>query len=527
MKKILLLSLTALVSAISFGQNAFKEKNELTKSTIADKKLPAIVKEKNNPAIVDYSYYYEENHFRQTTEINTALGVTYANGLDSGQVWTYTVKEKGAGANAYWQRPVQGIPLYDTLSLNKIYFIGKGLKSGGSTVKVSVFAKDFTTLLGTTNVTASTSLAYQTATFASPIKSNDSVYVVFDMNTVADSFQIAKTNSYLNGLDVSFISGASSAVTYNATIPFLGDAATLAYAPSYSSFLGSINDGYDFYIVPMVSYTLRNKFSVNDNNICVGDSVTFTSANGHLTNPIFSYFKWSQLVNGSPFLPTKYNYDANAGSTFTTSTTLKGGKKYTTAGTFTAKAIASISAWTISTTQRDTATFTITVNAIPSAPVIAATGGTPTIGGAIGVCGGSSATISVNSPGAGTYAWSNAGSGSSINTSTAATYTVTNTANGCTSPASNAVTIVNCSELNENASSVFSVYPNPANDILNVELNVENAVITLVSTEGKVIETRNASNAVETLNVKGLNAGVYFLNINANNNTYNQKVIIK
>jgi hypothetical protein len=344
------------------------------------------------------------------------------------------------------------------------------------------------------------------------------------MATVADSFKMVQTHSIWEGYD--FGTQAAPKV-FNTALPFETQGYIMAFAANNASILGYDYKDFDFLIRPTFAYRVKSSFTSSDadNSICLGDSISFTNSNtAHVKNPILNVYEWNTLADNVAPYYTKYIY--SVGATAVLSGTQSGGIKYPAAGTYTAKALLNLAPWT-SATKRDTATFITVVNAIPSAPVIAATGGTPTIGGAIGVCGGSSATISVNSPGAGTYAWSNAGSGSSINTSTAATYTVTNTANGCTSPASNAVTIVNCSELNENASSVFSVYPNPANDMLNVELNVENAVITLVSTEGKVIETRNASNAVETLNVKGLNAGVYFLNINANNNTYNQKVIIK
>jgi len=82
------------------------------------------------------------------------------------------------------------------------------------------------------------------------------------------------------------------------------------------------------------------------------------------------------------------------------------------------------------------------------------------------------------------------------------------------------------SGLSELSSTSFSVYPNPSNDIVTVTLSDElyNGTIRLMSTEGKVIESREFTNsAAQTFDVKSLNSGVYFFQVG--NTT--QKVIIK
>ncbi len=82
------------------------------------------------------------------------------------------------------------------------------------------------------------------------------------------------------------------------------------------------------------------------------------------------------------------------------------------------------------------------------------------------------------------------------------------------------------SGINELAVSSFSVYPNPANDLVTVSLsnNASNGTIVLMSTDGKVIESREYTNSTkETFDVKALTSGVYFFKVG--NTT--QKVIIK
>jgi len=80
--------------------------------------------------------------------------------------------------------------------------------------------------------------------------------------------------------------------------------------------------------------------------------------------------------------------------------------------------------------------------------------------------------------------------------------------------------------LEENTTSNFSIFPNPSNDIVTVTLSDElyNGTIRLMSTEGKVIESREFTNsAAQTFDVKSLNSGVYFFQVG--NTT--QKVIIQ
>lgn len=82
------------------------------------------------------------------------------------------------------------------------------------------------------------------------------------------------------------------------------------------------------------------------------------------------------------------------------------------------------------------------------------------------------------------------------------------------------------SGINELEVSSFSVYPNPANDLVTVSIsnNASNGTIVLMSTDGKVIESREFTNSSnETFDVKSLTSGVYFFKVG--NST--QKVIIK
>lgn len=80
-----------------------------------------------------------------------------------------------------------------------------------------------------------------------------------------------------------------------------------------------------------------------------------------------------------------------------------------------------------------------------------------------------------------------------------------------------------CASLEENNSANFSVFPNPANDVVSVSLNNVSGTIRLLSADGKVIESREVSSSVENFNVKSLNAGVYFIQVGQTT----QKLMVK
>ena len=142
------------------------------------------------------------------------------------------------------------------------------------------------------------------------------------------------------------------------------------------------------------------------------------------------------------------------------------------------------------------------------------------------------ATFTNTSVGATTYAW-NFGDGSTSTTtnpvhtySNSGTYTVTLTAtNGnCESVDSFdvAITIASIEELS--AISSAKMYPNPASDIVNIELNLkENSDITLsiIDNSGKVIQVEKASllegKNIKTLNTSTLSSGYYNVVISTQN----------
>ncbi len=83
----------------------------------------------------------------------------------------------------------------------------------------------------------------------------------------------------------------------------------------------------------------------------------------------------------------------------------------------------------------------------------------------------------------------------------------------------------------ELAQGSFSLYPNPAQDIVNVSLNgikVNGAVVELFNQVGQVVisKTLNGTGTTCTIQTNELDAGVYFVKVTSGNDTYNANVVI-
>ncbi len=73
----------------------------------------------------------------------------------------------------------------------------------------------------------------------------------------------------------------------------------------------------------------------------------------------------------------------------------------------------------------------------------------------------------------------------------------------------------------------FSVYPNPANDVLNIAntIGAELISVTVTDLNGRTVKQFNSS--VEQINISDLNAGVYFVNINSTEGSLTKKIVKK
>jgi hypothetical protein len=95
-------------------------------------------------------------------------------------------------------------------------------------------------------------------------------------------------------------------------------------------------------------------------------------------------------------------------------------------------------------------------------------------------------------------------------------------ANGCFSLKDFTVVVNNCNSLEEDNIGIVSVYPNPANDLLNINIKkintaLENILVTDIA--GKSMMQAETSNQNSyTINIASLSKGFYFLHIKLSNN---------
>ena len=205
-------------------------------------------------------------------------------------------------------------------------------------------------------------------------------------------------------------------------------------------------------VPPVSSYTM------NDNNICEGQTVIYTN-----TSTGASSFNWT-FPGGSP----------STGTTSPITVT------YAAAGTYTTTLTATNIFGTNSSTQ------TVTVNALP-AVTSNSTYGT--------ICDNiTPVTLTGGSPAGGTYSGTGVSSGQfNPAVSGSGTFNITYSytdGNGCTNTAVGSIMVAPCSGIDDNDLSNMILYPNPTTQFVNVKgLSPGEHSYSIVSTLGQVIRT--------------------------------------
>ncbi len=74
-----------------------------------------------------------------------------------------------------------------------------------------------------------------------------------------------------------------------------------------------------------------------------------------------------------------------------------------------------------------------------------------------------------------------------------------------------AIEPIGVSNLTDNQS--ITLYPNPANSILNIKGIENQSIATLYSVDGKLLQTNNLTNSNSEININKLNSGIYILKI--------------
>lgn len=103
---------------------------------------------------------------------------------------------------------------------------------------------------------------------------------------------------------------------------------------------------------------------------------------------------------------------------------------------------------------------------------------------------------------------------SMVSNTATGTYTFTPASNECAAPVSTTVTVNDCSGIEEENLLKYQIFPNPASESVFISGLHVNAIIWLLSADGKIIEERKTENSLlEKFDVKSLEKGIYIFRI--------------
>ncbi|MNE67854.1 hypothetical protein D3C80_1634880 [compost metagenome] len=137
--------------------------------------------------------------------------------------------------------------------------------------------------------------------------------------------------------------------------------------------------------------------------------------------------------------------------------------------------------------------------------------------------------VNLNGPGGyPNYSWSNGATTQNTTGTQAGSYilTVTNS-NGCQDKDTVVIISNPCLGLAENTTLEFSMYPNPASDVVFVETNASNSEVVIYSMNGQALFTQRNSGSDFTLNLADFAEGVYWFTVTSSEGTVNQRLVIK
>lgn len=162
------------------------------------------------------------------------------------------------------------------------------------------------------------------------------------------------------------------------------------------------------------------------------------------------------------------------------------------------------------------ASSAVTVNTLPNVTASSAT-----------ICVGETTTLTAN--GATSYSWNTGANttSASVNPTTTTVYTVTGTSSvGCVNTGTSSVTVNLCTSLNQigNTNNETRLYPNPSNGIFTMELS-SSAKVKILDLLGRSVYSDNLEQGNYKMDLSPFENGVYFIQINQNNNFKTIKII--
>lgn len=137
--------------------------------------------------------------------------------------------------------------------------------------------------------------------------------------------------------------------------------------------------------------------------------------------------------------------------------------------------------------------------------------------------------VNLNGPaGYTSYSWSNGATTQNTTGSQAGSYMLTVTNNhGCQDKDTVVIFSQACLGLAENTALEFSVYPNPASNLVYVKTNTTNSEVVVYAMNGQALFTQQNTNTDFTLNLDTLADGVYWLTVSSAEGTVTQRLVIR
>ncbi len=386
-----------------------------------------------------------------------------------------------------------------------------GCHSGGSTTPVSSITaspafggsgNNLTYVPGTTYTISvkQTATGYPDYGFDIEIMNSNSASATTDAGTMT---ALSTTNCKNNGTGPTNVTHKARIATGTAaTIKWVAPASGTAYL--YAAVLGvNANGSTSGDKVTNVAYVLTPAasnpvpvaaFTSSSSSSCTGQSITLTD---NSTNTPTSW-AWT-MANGTPSSSTSQNPSVS----------------YSSAGTYTVTLVA-----TNSGGSSTPVSHVITVNAPPTVTAPSMT-----------MCS-SQSSITLSASGASTYSWSTGGTNATcvVSPTSTTTYSVWGTTSGCRSTAVPvSVVVSNCTGIaNYSIANQINIFPNPASDILNINLGLLSGTKTveLYDVSGRLVAQKNTEGDAMQLNLADVSKGTYFVKVLNDKNVVAVKMII-
>jgi len=87
--------------------------------------------------------------------------------------------------------------------------------------------------------------------------------------------------------------------------------------------------------------------------------------------------------------------------------------------------------------------------------------------------------------------------------------------------------ICEITKIEEYKKEVLSIFPNPSDDIINIEFeNINNATIEIYNISGRLVFSKVLNSKVEKIDITDLSEGIYFIKVRQEKNVIVEKLIV-